>query len=326
MPAGLVAAALAALVAACEPVGAGGGELWGREHPPAPALVLRLELPRAVQAPATLHVDSAGRLWIADRAGVDGLDTAGAPLLAEPPELAAAQLLGFSAGRLYVRAGDELITLDEAGRVRARRGGVGAGPMALDPRARHVYWATDAGAVFGLEPRLLRPLWAWPRLGRAVAALAVSPQGDRLYQALDPRPGEPPRLLVRDVQTGRVLQELPLPAPARALAAAPGGALYALLADGDAAQVLALRPGGAEGLQIAWQQAVPLAPAAAPPRLRASPHGERLALAAPGAELRLLEAADGTLAARVADAPLDADYAPDGTLYVLFEGEVRGIR
>ncbi len=65
-----------------------------------------------------------------------------------------------------------------------------------------------------------------------------------------------------------------------------------------------------------------------PAELRVSPTGERVVLFAPRGEgpLRVLDARTGEPLGRVEQGPLDADFGPDGALYLLYGEEIRVVR
>ncbi|HEV2131601.1 MAG TPA: PQQ-binding-like beta-propeller repeat protein, partial [Longimicrobiaceae bacterium] len=260
----------------------GGGCDWRGGGEPQPTAVIMLAT--RFGPGAALGVDGEGRLWVAAGDSLRVMDAASGQLLASAA-IPAADPLHLMAGEergMYLRAGERLLALDGAtGEPRAEREVAAAHPVTIDPRGRHVYEAMVSGTVYGLDPRTLEPSWAWPRLGLDAAALASSPEGDRLYLALREPAGTggagATRVLTRDVQTGRVLAETLLPFSATVLAADAAGMVYALLEDDVGGAVAALQP-GAEGLRVLWQRSLLSLGLAGPVELRISPPGDRLAL------------------------------------------------
>jgi hypothetical protein len=311
---------------ACERVAGERAALSRSEHAETPTLVRQVPLPHSVAAPGALSVTAGGRLWIGQPGVLIALDPLEAePLLrAEFEPATPPRLLGYAGERYYVLIGDELLTLDETGAVRMRRGGVGASAVALDPLGRHVYLATDRGAVLGLDPRLLRPRWAWPRLGQPALGAVPSPEGDRLYLLLAPGADEGPRVLTRDVQTGRILAELELELPLQQLQAAHSGWVYGLELDTDEARVVALQP-GLGGLRVAWRRSIPGGSPNIALQLRVSPAGDRVVVFAgtSAGGLLVFDARTGRPLDGVLEPPIDAGFGHAGTLYLLFPEEIR---
>ncbi|MBA4155904.1 MAG: PQQ-binding-like beta-propeller repeat protein [Gemmatimonadetes bacterium] len=274
-------------------------------------------------------MDSRSRLWVGYPGELQALDTTGAVRVRTALDAGGPlRIVGNGSARLYVRAGDELLSVDEeTGEVRMRRGEIGGAVVALDPRGRHLYLATEAGAVFGLHPRLLRPLWAWSRLGRRATAIDSSPEGDRLYLALAGEGDSPPgEILVRDVQTGRVLASVQLSGAVRELVVGPTGILFLVLVEDGGASLAALRP-GPHGLTELWRHAPGNDAPPGTPQIRVSGTGGDLAAFVPGAAgLRVLDAHTGEVGLRTDDAPRDAAFGADGSLYLLFAEEIRVLR
>ncbi|CAN5844526.1 hypothetical protein BH23GEM7_BH23GEM7_05640 [soil metagenome] len=311
----------------------GSGCEWHVGGEPRPAAVIMLGA--RVGPGAALGVDDEGRLWVAAGDSLRVMDAASGQLLASAA-IGAAGPLHLMGGQgegegMYLRAGERLLALDGAtGEPRAEREVPATHVLTLDPRGRHVYEGMVSGTVYGLDPRTLEPRWAWPRLGRDATALASSPEGDRLYLALR-EPAEAgagtTRVLTRDVQTGRVLAETPLPFSVQSLAADAAGTVYALLGDDAGGLVAALRPGG-DGLRVQWQRPLLSLGLAEPAELRVAPSGDRLALFTRDRErgLQLLDARTGEPLGRLGEGPLDAASGADGVLYLLYEEEIRILR
>jgi hypothetical protein len=310
----------------CERSGPVSGELWGHEPPAVPTLVRSFELPEAAPRGALLS-GPRGLLWITVPGALLALDpaTGEVRLRAEPDALATAVPLGADAEQIYVRAGSDLVRLNAEGSVRARRPLASPGAVALDPLGRHVLVGTDVGAVIGLHPRQLRPSWAWPRLGAPATALAVSPEGDRVYLALAPAgASDGARLLQRDAQTGRVLHETDLTGTVEDLRATAAGTVLAVLRDDSGYELLALRASD-RGLVTIWRRPISAAAPRVAVRLRVDDRGRRVALLKTGGDagLVILDAGDGSVLSESADAPLDAAFGAHGALYLLYPREIR---
>jgi hypothetical protein len=310
---------LALLAVACRAPVAAGVEFE-------PARRIRLAAPDSA---GTLAIDAGGRLWrgapgwaepIDAHSGVGGarIETGGTDV---------PHFLGTADGRVYLRAGDRLLTADTAtGQIIAARREAGVVALATD--GRYVYLATATGAVFGLGPRSLLPRWAWPRLGAPALALASSPAGDRLFVALadTTRPRAPgTTLLSRDAQTGRTEGEVAIDGAVTELAAAPEGWIFAATWAEDAGALIALRPAGSGTWEVAWRRrAAALGQADGPLLLRLSPLGDRLAVSSRAGGVRLLDARSGEAVghAETGSAPLDAARGADGALYILQPTEI----
>ncbi len=284
-----------------------------------------LPLAAPVDSTASIAAAPGGRVWLAAGGRLALLDTARAPA-SVPVELGtedAARVVGSDTAAVYLRAGSRLLAVQpDSGRVRARRGGVGAAGFAPDPRGGG-FVGTRWGGVTGLAPGSLRPLWSWPERGAAGTALAVSPLGDRVYQALG---GDAPRILVRDAQTGRILADTEAAGEVRSLDAGPDGTLYAVTGAGRRATLAALRPGPA-GLDERWDVALRSLEVGDSARVVVSPAGRRVALVSRegGGTLRVLDAATGQVVSGETGV-LDAAFAADGSLLVLTPREVRIVR
>ena len=298
-----------------------------RGRPPTAEVGAGRTLPLAapVDSAASIAAAPGGGIWLVSGGRLALLDTARAPV-PPPVELGtadAARVVGSDTAAVYLRAGSRLLAVwPDSGRVRARRGGVGADGFASGPRGGG-FVATRWGGVLGVAPGSLRPLWSWPERGPPGTALAVSPLGDRVYQALG---GDEPRILTRDAQTGRILDETETGAAVRSLDAGPDGTLYAVGGEGRRAVLTALRPGPA-GLAERWDVALRSLEVGDSARVLVSPAGTRVALVSREGEgtLRVLDAATGRVASGERGV-LDAAFAADGSLLVLTAREVRIVR
>ncbi|HEX2189433.1 MAG TPA: hypothetical protein VHG51_11070 [Longimicrobiaceae bacterium] len=293
------------------------------EHPEV-AAGRSVPLPAPVDSTASIAAGPAGRLWLAAGGRLAVLDTAGGPAAALDLEAPGpARFVGSDTAAVYLLAGTRLLAVaPDGGRVRARRGGVGEDGFAPDPGGGG-YLATRGGGVLRAAPGTLEPVLGWPERGPPGTALAVSPLGDRVYQALG---GEDPEVLTRDAQTGRVLARSEAGGEVRRLEAGPDGTLYALRGEGRRAALAALRPGPA-GLEELWESTLRALDLDDSVRLAVSPAGTRLALvsAAGGGTLRVLDAATGQVVAGEGGV-VDAAWAADGALLLLTPREVRVVR
>src|SRR5690606_10352680 len=151
-------------------------------------------------------------------------------------------------------------------------------------------------------------------------ALAFSPEGDRVYQALHAE-DEAPHLLIRDLQTGRSLAVEELPAPFEALVPGAGGLLYGAGRDGDRIVVTALQVRG-DGASREWSRELSVAGDGAPSigvarnRVVVWGEGVRWGLVA-------LDGGTGELVARARVPPVDVAIDSAGGLWALYPGVLR---
>jgi hypothetical protein len=293
------------------------------------AAPLSLSLPPGT---TSLAFDGEGRLWVTwDRGLViaqgSGMNAAPLELELELELQQPLRLLGSMAGRMHVRTATEVATLDDGGQVRMRSAVAPGELFARDPLGRHLYVATDLGAVLGLDPRLLRPIWGWPRLGAPTTAMAANELGDRLYLALCGGPADSARVVERDVQTGRVRSELFLAEPVLALAAGSPGWLFGLVAADGHSWVLGFRAAGGE-MRLAWRRSIGPAEAAGALHLAASAEAPWVAVfgaGSPGGVL-VLDEGTGTPLGQWRVSTRDLGFGPNGWAYLLGDGEVWVIR
>jgi hypothetical protein len=204
---------------------------------------VRLEGDSAV----TLAVDGEGRWWLGQPGALLVRDSAGRIERISLPGSDAPRVVGWVDSRAYLRVGDAVVMVEEgADSVVAERPGFGRAPVLIDEQGEVLFQGAGSGAVLEHDAKSLEALAGWASLGQPTTALAESPEGDRLYQALGAGE-EGDRLLVRDRQTGRILGEQPLEAPLMALAADRTGTLFGLIRSGRRVTVVALRPSG-EGM------------------------------------------------------------------------------
>lgn len=243
----------------------------------------------------------------------------------EPDEAAPAGVLGSAPGLLLAGVpGGQLSLVDvEPREMRATR--LMSGHPLLDPRGRAVFMAGASGEVMIFDTDSLAAISAWPSLDRPATALTASPEGDRVYLALENEDGSG-TILTRDLQTGRILAEQSLPAAITALLADASGTLYILQPDADETVISAWQPRRRE-LSRRWR--VRVAGDAARAGLRVGPDGRLLLLSSTldtETGLHILDAETGSLLGSSPDRPLDAAFTPDGRILLLYPGEVRVVR
>lgn len=312
----LAALLLAAALAGCR---GGGGK-------PA-ATARRIPLAAPVSRAASAAFDEGARLWVVDRGVLTALDTVrGAPLARIPlGSPGPYRIAGIDTTAVYLRSGTRIVSVGRRdGRVRARRTGVGEGGFAADPRGGDAYVVIAHGGVLGVSPGSLRPRWSWPERGPTGTAVGVSPLGDRVYLALTGGEGGD-RVLTRDWQTGRILADDEAPGRVRTLRVGGDGTVYALAGEGWGRHLAALRPGPG-GLEEAWSRPLRAVGVGDSVRVAVSPAGGRLALLDTRAGVvRLLDGRTGEVL-RGAEGVADADFAPDGSLYLLTPREIHVVR
>ena len=224
-------------------------------------------------------------------------------------------------GRVALIAGDSLrlVPAPDSG---GARGEMARAVLVHDPPGRFLLQGASSGAVIAHDPETLEPVWAWGAIDATTTALALPPWGDRLYQAVQPDEGDA-RLLVRDVQTGRVLGSIGLEAVTVALAVDARGKLYAVQRDGRDLQVMSLALVGDEA-DVLWRQRIDgESDSGAPLSLVVA--GGRMVLWGEGVRWGLvtLDPANGAVTGRARQSPLDAAVDPSGNIWALYPGELR---
>lgn len=275
-----------------------------------------------IPAAETMTIDSTGRFWIGAPGEIWIRDSTATPRRIPAPGEGAPRVVGWSAAGAYLRVGDSLFLLSAVDdTVTARRGDFGRNPLAFDVRGRAIYQGARSGAVLAHDPVSLEPIWAWASLDAPTTAIALSPEGDRLYQALG-ADEDGARVLTRDLQTGRVLGRTELRHPLRELAVARSGVLYGLAVDGRRAIVLALQPQGHE-LTPRWRLGLPASEGYGEVTIAVA--GGRILVQGLGSEagMRVLSGESGARLGRTRGPPLDAAFGPDGALWTLYPGELR---
>jgi len=317
LPGALVLAAV--ITAACAP-------MPSAVEDPAP-VIERIGLPEAPRV-ETLAAGEDGDLWLAGRAGLVILDPRSGAVRMQRglPAAPVAWRLAYRAGDgaviLATPVGDLLRLPDAGSPPSARRAAADAPAHTVVSEDVH-FDVLDNSAVYLLDPVSLRRFRAWARLGAATSAAAASPEGDRLYQALDEGRGS--RLLMRDVQTGRILMEEVLPVRIRALVPGRGPRLYTIEGTGGEMAVARRRP-SVEGAPLRWSVRLRELQVTSDAELRVAASGEELALVVPGEGVVLLAGADGRVVERWAFEALDAGFSRDGGLWGLEPGGVLRLR
>lgn len=280
-------------------------------------------LPLADSTATTLSIDDQGALWI-------GTDTAVLRVAGEPPTirrygigLAGLRWLGRGTRGPLFAAPEGLALWEESGdsavvqRVRTDA-------AVLDVRGRWIFRTTASGEMIAHDPATLDPLWGWAEIGADSPALALSPEADRVYQSAGEMEfRDEPELLSRDLESGRVMTTGEMPGTVRALAAGNDGlTLWAVAWDGGGGEVLGIawRNGG---MEIAWSVSLGSLDLEPPVTLKLAPD-ERSLLVVDGNEngLRILDAEAGETVDRLRGPIRDADYSPDGEVFVLYEDRV----
>jgi hypothetical protein len=280
-----------------------------------------IEIPTT--AATSLHVARDGRIWLGEPGAFYLVEGPATYLIIPVPGESPPRVVSEEAGRILATTGTEALLLDaSSGEI------VGAGTLTgepfLDVRTRWVFTATESGAVLIYDPRELTLVSAWAARGAPSSAIAGSPEGDRIYQAL--AVDGVSTILTRDLQTGRILRRSSFPAPFTALRTDPAGNLIGILGDEREAAVVSLRPWGEE-LELRWRERIPgTGPGV---RIRLDAGGTRLAVLGDvdnGNGLRVLDAETGRPLGHLPDSPLDAAFDPSGRLLLLYPDELRVAR
>jgi hypothetical protein len=235
--------------------------------------------------------------------------------------------VGEQGGWRWYQAGATVVALDPGGEgVAVERQGMG-GVMVADVRGRLLFRASGAGALIAHDPQTLEPFWGWAAVGRGTTALAISPEGDRVYHAVDGEAEEGgPALLVRDFQTGRTLRRIPLLEPIATMLARRDGSLLTLSNGGGPGMVLrmAWRAGS---LDVDWRRTAADLGVADPVAIALSRDGNRLAVLSTenGTGLLVLDAETGATIDFFRDesaGALAAGFDGEDRTYLLLPGEL----
>jgi hypothetical protein len=275
---------------------------------------------------ATLHVHAPDAFWIGAPGELVRLDRGGGELARIPVEAGLPEFVGAAENLVFFRTPTSLLAVDAgAGALLAERPEPPIDAAVLDVRGRYLFRTSGAGAVLGHEPSTLQPLWGWGAVGAPATALGLSPEGDRVYEAIDTREaGRPPELLIRDLQTGRILRRLELVDPIRALAWDQYGRLFALTWGGSlGGDVLAMGWERGEPRTL-WRRSLDDFGIDGPARLRLSPSGRLLGILGLESEagLHVLDVETGETLETLRGAAFDLAFGPADEIYLLQSSEL----
>ena len=233
--------------------------------------------------------------------------------------------LTSSGERVYFRAETQLGWLSADGDTVARRAASDIDAVALDPSSRYLLTTTGPGTVVIHDPVGLEPIFGWAAVGAESPDLAFAAEGDVVYQpvyAFEFR--ETPEILVRDLETGRIRQRLPLTAPVDAIAASARGTVVAAgtTAEGAEASGFAWREGH---LREVWRAGLDGAAAGERLRMKIDPAGRLMAVMTHNDEagLHLVEVETGRVVDRLRGSFRDFAFDREGRLWALYPGELR---
>lgn len=298
--------ALATLLVACRP-----------EQPPALTEAEVRPIPR--MDAATLALDDSGRVWLGERGRMVVAVGTRADAVHRTPAGEPPRVIARFGTHVHLVVGDSVLVVPRPDSL-GIRGNIRRAVFAGDPRGHFLLQGAHSGAVLSHDAATLEPLWGWGAIAAATAGLALSPIGDRVYQAVE---GEEdgPRLLVRDLQTGRTLSSHPLSGPLSSLVAGPGGRLYGVEREGGRMAVVALAH-GEDGVTEVWRHRVDAEEDATTLVALA---GSRVVLWGEGVRwgLLTLDAGTGEVLRRAREVPIDAAVDPAGGIWALYPGELR---
>ncbi len=296
-------------------MGACGG--WGDDL----LTVQHLPLSSPVEADATFYVESADRFLIGQAGQLLRVHDGGAPTNFPTGGIATPRVIAVLEDGIIVHSGDRLLRLSPEGEVESSRDDMEPSLLEMDPRGRWILQAARSGAVFGHSPATLIPRWGWASLGERTTGLAVAPEGGSLFQAVA---GE---ILLRDLQTGRIVERMEVSAPFHQLVGAGGGRVYGVAGSDGRATVFAIHMGGEES-RIVWRRTLDDLGLGDGAQVRLSPSGAVLIVFGTGKEsgLRMLNAETGDAEGSIMEGPLDAGFGSNGELFLLYPGEIRALR
>lgn len=288
-------------------------------------------LPLPVADLSGLEIDSTGIFWLAAPGAIlrlpqDSLTPKRLPL-ASP---GSPQFVGRTDSAAIFRTASNVLAASLSGdSILAANDGAPSDVAVLDVRDRYLFTTTGPGEVILYRPETLEPIWGWAAVGAPSDALALSPEGDRVYQAVGPSEyRESAEILVRDLQTGRILRTVEMPEVVRALVAAPSGSLYGTMWDDElgGASAFALVWAGGE-LEVAWRRGFGDIGIEAPATLKLSPVGDSAGILGLNEEagIHILDVNTGDTVDRLRIEALDFAFDPAGRLYLLFPGELRRV-
>jgi hypothetical protein len=293
------------------------------DDPDSLAVAERVPLPGSF---TSLHIDIGGSAWLGGqsvlvRADLAGRESGRFPIDGSDPPRIAASLLDH----LYFRAGPSVLLVDgAAGSLLGQASEMPGEAVAVDWRGRFVFRTGAAGAVLAHDARSLEPLWGWGAIGADGTALGVSPEGDRVYEAVASE-DDSAELLIRDLQTGRILRRFPLADPIRRLIVADARTLYGVGWNGDGSGGALVRLSWKEGhLVNVWRRALGDLHLAGPVLFVLSPRGDRLAILAPDNEtgLHVVDVETGRTVDRLRIQARDVAFDPEGRIFLLTPSEL----
>ena len=224
------------------------------------------------------------------------------------------------------RAGDSLLLLVDRRVVATSPDSVGLFTLSegvdaavIDTEGGFLLESIAHGEIVARQVDDLLPVWGWGGVGAASSALALSPEGDRLYQASVGSAIRGYVLRVRDLLSGRTLQEVVLDWPIRVLRRTGQGDLIGAGwdEDGDAAFLTRLAWRAGE-LTVEWHRLMEPEGVGGPARLAISRDGRRIALAGNDETgLTLFDGETGSTIAIYSGAVRDAVFDDFGNLYLL---------
>jgi hypothetical protein len=301
----------------------------GCTPPDADTFVVIERIPMPEGRFASLHSDGPGSLWLSGAGEIVRVDGGGRELgRLALPESATGEFAGGVGDHLYVVTPLAAFAVSrDRGEILAERQGASAGAFLPDARGRFVLGTTGAGAVIGYDPATLEPIWGWGAIGARGTGLALSPEGDRLYQGVAAGEGDGGELLVRDVQTGRVLGRRDLEQTPEVVLAGQPGVVIILESWAGRRSLEALQWGGGE-LRPRWRRTLTDLRIEGAATIRISPDGSRLAVVGLQNDegLHVLDVETGETIDRFRITAVDVAFGPGGEIYLLTgDGELTRI-
>lgn len=278
----------------------------------------------------TLSVDADGSFWLGRPGGLLRLPSAtGGALGVNVGPLEPMHLLGTAGPLLLFRSSDGLAAVGEEGLV--AEAAAESDSAALDPVGEYLLTATENGTIVAYRAHDLAPVWGWPAVGAPANALEFTPEGDRVYQPGGPfEYREHPVLLVRDIQTGRIVREFETPGEIVALVAGSDDTIYGVWTGGGRVDAEAFALGWRGGAIVTlWTHSLADLDLEPPLRIVLAPSARSLALAGTreGTEetagLHLLDVETGRSSNRYFGPFLDLAFDHLDRLWLLHPGELR---